>query len=72
MNADQALNTIKTLISQIMTWARLVAGLVFALLLLSTLLSMSGHPIPYIPAIRASMQEIGILSAGLAYALWKG
>ena len=69
MTADQVLNTLKTLISQIATWAQLLAGLIFSLLLLGTLASMAGHPIPYVPAIRADMQQLGILTAGMAYAL---
>lgn len=71
MNTDQALNSIKTLIGTLTEWLRAVAGLVFAVLLLSTLCSMAGYPIPSVPAIRANMQELGILAAGLCFALWK-
>ena len=71
MTADQFLNQLKSVLSTLRDWVILIAGFVFSLLFLATALSMAGHPIPYVPAIRANMQEIGVLLAAVGYALWK-
>lgn len=71
MTADQALATLRTLLAQIADWARLFAFVIFSVLLLGTLCSMAGYPIPYVTAIRADMMQLGVLTAGMAFALWK-
>ena len=69
MNADQLAGMLRTLISQITGWLKLLAGLLLALMVFATLTTMLGHPIPYVPAFRGSLQEAGIWTACLAYFL---
>jgi CHASE2 domain-containing sensor protein len=71
MSVDQFLNQLKTVIAQIMSWALLIGALILSILLLSTLAKLTGHPIPYIPALPGTMQELGIFAAGVMYALRK-
>ncbi len=67
MNGDQVSSAIRTIVNAIVGWVVLFSKLGFAVLILATLAGLLGHPIPYIPALRGSMQEIGIFTAGLAY-----
>lgn len=67
MTADQFLNTLKTFVSSLTTWLKLFASLVLAVLLLATLSTALGHPIPYVPALKGGMQEIGVFVAAVAY-----
>jgi hypothetical protein len=67
MNADQALNAVRSIISTIISWLKLAVALGLALIVLSTIAGLLGHPIPYIPAFRGSLQEAGIFTAALAY-----
>lgn len=67
MTAAQADASARNVITIVVTWLRLLGLLALALLVSATLAAMLGHPIPYIPAIKGSMQEIGIFTACLAY-----
>ena len=67
MNADQVSAAIHTIINAIIGWAVLASKLVFAVVILATLVGLLGHPIPYVPALRGSLQEVGIFTIGLAY-----
>ena len=69
MTTDQFLNTVKQIIGSIIVWVKLAASLVLAGVVLATLLVMAGYPIPYVPAIKGSIQEIAIFTACIAYRL---
>lgn len=69
MNSDQIFNAIRSLISSITGWIKTFAALGLALLVLSTLATMLGYPIPFIPAFRGGLQEVGIFVAAAAYFL---
>lgn len=67
MTADQFLNTLKGFIASLTSWLKIIAGVILAVLLTATLSTALGHPIPYVPALKGSMQEIGVFTAALAY-----
>ena len=67
MNADQLTAAVRTIIAAVITWAKLAVTLALALLILATFAGLLGHPIPYIPALRGSLQELGIFTACVAY-----
>jgi hypothetical protein len=60
---------IRNFFNGITVWLKTFAGLALAVLVLSTLASMLGHPIPYVPAFKAGLQEVGIFTAAIAYFL---
>lgn len=68
MTANQIEQAVKQLISTIVSWAKIIAGLALIVIILGTLASVAGHPIPYLPRLAAS-QEVGVFLAGIAYAL---
>ena len=67
MNGDQLTAAIRTIITQITGWAKLLAALALACLVISTLAGLLGHSIPYVPSFKGSLQEAGIFTACLAY-----
>lgn len=67
MTANQLSDAMRLIINTAVTWLRLLGLLALALLVSATLAAMLGHPIPYVPAIRGSMQEVGIFTACMAY-----
>jgi len=60
---------IRGFINTITGWVKTVAALALAVLVLGTLATMLGHPIPLIPAFRGGLQEVGIFVAAAAYFL---
>lgn len=67
MTADQFLTTVRSIINTIISWAKLLACLGVALMVLATIAAMSGHPIPYVPGIKGNLQELGVFIAGFSY-----
>lgn len=60
---------IRGFLNTITGWIKTIAALALALLVLSTLATMLGYPIPFIPAFRGGLQEVGIFVAAAAYFL---
>ena len=67
MTADQFLNTVRSIINTIISWAKLFACLGVALMVLATIAAMSGHAIPYVPGLKGGLQELGVFIAGFSY-----
>lgn len=67
MTATQIEQAIRQLISTVIGWCKVLAGLALAVLILGTMASLSGHPIPYLPRIGSGLQEIGVFAAGVAF-----
>ena len=72
MTADQLTAAIRQIVSTIIGWAKLAAGLGVALVVLATIATITGHPVPYVPAFRGSLQEVGVFVAGFAYWMKNG
>tara|TARA_R110000868_G_scaffold317799_1_gene578592 strand:- start:11 stop:238 length:228 start_codon:yes stop_codon:yes gene_type:complete len=60
-------NFARRVVSELTSWIRLFVALALAVLIAGTISAIAGHPIPYVPAVKGSMQEIGIFTACLAY-----
>lgn len=58
---------IRSLVNYVVSWLKLFAGVVLAVVVIAALCAMMGYPIPYISQLRASPQEIGIFAAAIAY-----
>ena len=67
MNANDAINTIKTLIASITGWIKLISALILAVAVLSILTTLLGYRVPYLPTFKAGLQETGIFIAACAY-----
>lgn len=68
MTANQIEQAIKQLIGLIIGWAKLIAGLALAVLVLGTLAAAAGHAIPYLPRLPLD-QGHAIAIAAIAYYL---
>lgn len=67
MNANDALNTIKTLIASITGWLKLIAALILAVAVLGILTTLLGYRVPYLPTFKSGLQETGVFIAAVAY-----
>ena len=71
MTADQFIKTagliVDVVISTAIAWAKILASLGVALMVLATIAAMTGHPIPFVPGLKGGLQELGVFIAGFAY-----
>lgn len=67
INIKDIPNKIRNFIFGIAGWFKAFAALALAVIICGTLANMTGHQIPYLPAFKAGLQEIGVFIAAFAY-----
>lgn len=71
MNANDAVGSLRTLLTEIMNWALGFCAVISSVMVLASFAAMLGHPVPYVPPIKADMYQFAVFIAACKYAFWK-